>query len=98
MTACRSCKVDILWAHTVPLGKRIPLDETPVPHDTPGALVVVERSGNLYAYALLDLVDRMVIRDDCDAEQADRRIREEYHAHTSHFATCPDADSHRRRR
>lgn len=82
MSTCRSCGAPIIWATVAKTGKRMPLDATPNPD-----------SGNvlLHPDGTCRVVTNQSIRlavDDVEAAGT---------WHTTHFATCPDADKHRRR-
>lgn len=84
--SCRSCKAPVLWV-TFPSGKRNPLDLEPNP--VAGDIMVVERDGTdgrVWRVALL------LKSDDLRREllELGGALR------TSHFATCPDAEEHRR--
>lgn len=82
---CRSCAAPMLWVVT-PGGKRNPLDLEP--NTERGNVLVVEQEG--------DWRLGIVVHDpDVLAE-----VRQLFPAnvHTSHFATCPSADDHRRPR
>lgn len=85
MSACRSCKEEILWAETK-TGKPIPLDATPVRYAR-GARglfgLVIGSKGDPIALPVSDLPEE---------------IHYEIAAWRSHFATCPHADSHRQSR
>lgn len=81
--ACRSCGAPIVWTVTMN-GKRMPVDLDPV-GDVPGAMLfrVEEDPSNG------DLIATFI--------KSDQRYREE-ELYVSHFATCPQADQHRRTR
>lgn len=96
MTAtCRSCGADVLWAETVPAGRKVPLDVATVDATARGALVLV---ANRFAYSHRDLADRIAQRQAVSVARAADVIRTRYDAHLSHFATCPNARSHRKDR
>jgi hypothetical protein len=78
---CRSCKAEVIWADTAK-GKRMPVDATPNPA---GTVVLVDQGVTNPPLA-------MVIHT--EQEQASAPPES---LHTSHFATCPNADRHRRR-
>jgi hypothetical protein len=92
---CRSCGADIVWAETVPAGRKVPLDAATVDPTARGALILV---GNRYAYGHADLADRIAQRQAVSVARAEDVIRSRYDAHLSHFATCPTADRHRKDR
>jgi hypothetical protein len=77
---CRSCGASIIWTDTV-TGRRMPLDANPT---TDGNIILGVRHGNV-PLALVQTA------------QALARLKE-YGSplYTSHFATCPHADNHRR--
>jgi hypothetical protein len=85
MTAtCGSCGAPIRWAVTVN-GKRMPVDDQPVPD---GNLVLSDPTPGAYAPTAAHYVqpDQLTLFGD------------EPPRFTSHFATCPNADQHRRTR
>ena len=47
VSKCRACDASILWSLTSATGKRMPLDEDPVPE---GDFVIEERGRDLYAH------------------------------------------------
>jgi hypothetical protein len=78
---CRSCRRPILWART-PAGRRIPIDPIPVAE---GNIVLVDThpaTGH----------DRYQARILTAGEQPPPGTLR----YVSHFATCPDASTHRR--
>jgi hypothetical protein len=84
VSTCRSCGAAIRWATTVN-GKRTPVDDQPVPD---GDLVLSDPTPGAYA----PNVAKYVAPDQpplFDVEEPPRFV--------SHFATCPNADQHRRR-
>lgn len=79
---CRTCRAPVVWA-VLPSGRRIPLDPEPDP------------AGRVRLEAIGPGTDRAaVVLNTGDAEDA-RAAGEALY--TSHFATCPQADQHRRR-
>jgi hypothetical protein len=86
MSRCRSCDAEIVWAVT-DSGKRIPVDAEPVD----GGNVLLSDRGvqagprTPLATAVGKRVQPSLFGDDS--------LR-----YTSHFATCPHADTHRRTR
>lgn len=92
MSACRSCRAEVLWVETVPAGKRIPLDPPGVDFRAHGAIIVVGRFG----YTLKELAERLALREAVSVARAEELIGARYDAHVSHFATCPQAAQHRR--
>lgn len=89
--ACRSCKAEMLWAETVPAGRKVPLDPATVEPTARGALILV----NGFAYSHGELVDRLAQREGVSTTRAAELIRLRYDAHLSHFSTCPNARRHR---
>lgn len=87
-----------MWAVTVPGGKRVPLDVATVPATERGALVVVPRDGTLYAYSLRELAERLAAKRGRTYDRAVEAVGAEFDAHLSHFASCPNANRHRRDR
>lgn len=87
---CRSCEAEILWAIAETSGSRMPLDTEPldIPADgrTVGLWVLVKaREGAPIAVAASRV------------RQGARNVIEQGAAlYVSHFATCPNAASHRR--
>jgi len=88
MIVCRSCNANILWAVTTK-GKRIPIDPTPVED---GNIRLVVRENHLPPLALVvDFAQRE--RIGTLREMKEDRVE----LFKSHFATCPNAQKHRRR-
>lgn len=83
MSTCRSCGAEIVWATVRSSGKKMPLDATA----TPDGNVWLHPDGfcDISATPSGDL-----FAGDSPATGVTR--------HTSHFATCPDADTHRKAR
>jgi hypothetical protein len=81
MADCRSCGAEIKWARTEKNGKPIPVDPEPV------------EGGNLELHA--DDDGELVARALCGQEQTlpGMDLPDRY---VSHFATCPNADQHRK--
>jgi hypothetical protein len=84
VTACGSCGAAIRWAVTVN-GKRIPVDDAPV---RDGNLVLSDPTPGAYA----PLAAHYSPPDEPLLPGFDEPPR-----FVSHFATCPNADRHRRR-
>lgn len=80
MSACRSCGADVLWCVT-PAGQRMPVD--PVPVDGGNVILGQGQGGSPLATVVGKKVQPGLFGDDSPR-------------YTSHFATCPNADSHRR--
>jgi hypothetical protein len=84
VSACRSCGAAVRWAVSVN-GKRIPVDDQPVPD---GNLVLSDPTPGAYAPVASHYVE---------PEQAPL-FGDEPPRFVSHFATCPNADHHRKAR
>lgn len=80
MATCKSCRSPILWATVLPSRKAMPVDPDPDPDD---GNVLLERSGSRTIATVLGPIEAALAR------QLDTPL------HTSHFATCPNADQHR---
>jgi hypothetical protein len=78
---CRSCGAAIRWAVTA-TGKRIPLDPEPVD----GGNIVIDNSG---PHGPIATVVGKATQPGLFGDDSPRYV--------SHFATCPNADRHRRR-
>ncbi len=77
---CRSCQAKILWAIT-PAGKRMPVDHAP------------SDDGNiLLVHTAMDTPLAVVL----SKEGLEMASRSPMGLRTSHFATCPNAEEHRR--
>lgn len=83
MATCRTCEAPIVWALTAK-GKDIPVDEKPVDD---GNLVLVDDTIET------DRGPQKVKR----ARSPDALLEAGLPRYKSHFATCPDAEEHRRR-
>jgi len=82
MSQCRSCRADIVWMKTT-TGKSMPVDFLECKcADTEGYLSSRGHHPDCPRSIFNGLPDRTF----------DPKL------HTSHFATCPNADQHRRRR
>ena len=82
MSSCRSCGAQIIWARTE-RGKRMPLDAEPVVDVTARGLFVLREKTNPGGPLALAAWGL-----DCFTDRH----------YQSHFATCPNADNHRRER
>lgn len=83
MATCRSCPAEIVWARTTgSSGKLMPIDAAPVD----GGNVLVDFS---HDPPLATVVGKRT-QPSLFGDDGPR--------YTSHFATCPNADSHRRTR
>lgn len=80
---CRSCRAPIRWAVTT-AGRRMPLDLEPVPD---GNVVIEGEKDGVPVVRVLHRDEQPAL---FEADQPER--------FTSHFASCPDADRHRRPR
>lgn len=80
---CRSCGADVLWAQWAS-GKKMPVDAEPDMR-TPGkgGTLVLSVRGGAFGSLIVEKYD--------EATHGVKRNR-----YTSHFATCPNADEHRR--
>ena len=87
------CSARIIWATTY-RGRDVPLDADPVAPGTKNALVLIGE----VAFSLVPAVTRIAHMFGVDEAEAFRRAHEEYGWHLTHFAKCPHADKHRRRR
>lgn len=84
MSVCRSCGAAIRWAATVN-GKRMPVDDQPTPD---GTLILSDPTPGAYAPTVaLFVAGQPSLFDEPDPPRF-----------TSHFATCPNADQHRKDR
>jgi hypothetical protein len=79
---CRSCNALIIWAET-PAGRRMPLDDTP------------SANGNILLGLRHEREPLALYQTEQQLEPL--RARGEL-LYTSHFASCPFAATHRRRR
>jgi hypothetical protein len=79
---CNSCNADIIWARSLH-GRAMPVDAEPSPA---GTVLVATRQGIVRA--------TVYTADDAARFLRPEQIRE---LRTSHFATCPDADTWRKR-
>lgn len=94
---CKSCRAAIRWARTT-AGRAIPLDYLP---DDAGRFVVERRGRDVIAVEVRELLPL----DEPDANSPEDvghtgpvQPPRETPRYTSHFATCPQAAQHRRRR
>lgn len=87
---CSSCKRSIIWVRTAPAPgrqpKRMPVDIARAETVGPSQFDLKVIDGELRAIYISAF------------EQGYRRDRGEPGGYVSHFATCPNADQHRRRR
>lgn len=81
----KSCRAPILWAHTVGDDKRMPLDAKPTATGNVLIHISEEQPPRLMAAVLT--------RGQVDGARSDGKT-----LYRSHFASCPDADGHRRNR
>lgn len=81
---CRSCGAPIRWAHTE-AGKVIPLDADPVP------------DGNVTFTGASSTNDRGVTRPVVRVEAQPSLLPPDGDTYVSHFVTCPDGDTWRRK-
>ncbi len=87
MSVCRSCAAPIRWAISRATGKNIPLDAEPSPGGNVELVDIGARNG------LME--QRAVVLTGFDLMAAQEEGRTLY---LSHFATCAQADQHRRTR
>jgi hypothetical protein len=83
VSTCRSCGAEIVWAFT-PEGHRMPVDAEPVD----GGNVVLSPASSPGQAPTATVVGRRV-QASLFGDDGPRYV--------SHFATCPNADRHRRR-
>ena len=86
MSACGSCGAPIRWARTEK-GKSMPLDVSPNPR---GNIVLRRIAGQTVAHVLSK------IEKDGDPMLGTPPVERETR-YLSHYVTCPDAKSHRRK-
>lgn len=79
---CSSCGAEVVWVKTR-TGKKMPVDALATP-DGNVVITRLEDSGELRGVVL-------TVEEMASNAWAGRR-------HTSHFATCPQADAHRKQR
>lgn len=82
MTVCKTCKAPVLWARNIVTGKMQILDATP---DQAKGNIIVDPRGHEPRCQILDRDATAAARGRGDA------------LYLSHFATCPDAATYRRR-
>lgn len=86
LTSCRSCKAPIIWVKT-PTGSWMPLDCDPVDPDELHAAGVyweiLDEDANPYEVRRVTAMEVMMSVVPIEVYEA-------------HFATCPEADEHRR--
>lgn len=93
---CRSCRAtDVRWATMAVSGKGVLLEQTPCPPTARGALLLVDKK---WAYTLDQLTERLALKQGIALTRARDICLTVYPAHLAHFARCPHADQHRRRR
>jgi hypothetical protein len=83
------CGHQVLWATTVPAGKRIPLEVQACHPDDQGAMFLVDGK---WAYSLRELADRLARRLELSWDRALDHAKVHYPAHKAHFTTCDRAD------
>ena len=87
ITTCRTCGQEIFWVKTrLGAGSRMPLDAEPV-------WIRKEAGGKAYFLKNGEAVQGRITGDADDDPDA-----EVVEAYVSHFATCPQADLHRKPR
>ena len=85
-SVCKSCRAIVVWSVTL-AGKRMPLDHAPSPDGRFFVFVPDDPREPLQCANVSERSER--------AEEARYTDRPRY---TSHFATCPNAEEHRRKR
>lgn len=86
-STCRSCGRDIIWTETE-RGKKMPVDAG---KRNDGNILLISRGDAAPQAKFLGKLE-------LDAEKARALARgETFRAYVSHFATCPNAKSHRKR-
>lgn len=85
-STCRSCGAPIRWVR-LPSGKALPIDPVPVPDGT----VVVHADGERAAVVSDATMEALAIELGTEGMEAMARLR-----YRSHFASCPNAASHRK--
>jgi len=86
VSTCRSCGAPVVWAVT-PEGRRMPVDAEPV--DGGNVLLSPNPTGSQDRYAPVATVVGKRVQASLFGDDGPRYV--------SHFATCPNADLHRRR-
>lgn len=84
---CHSCHAPIRWAIHAVTGRRMPLNPEANPRGNIGIVEFVECDG---ATRLPLAIPKVVINPKAEATVTPYR-------YTTHFATCPEANAHRRR-
>jgi hypothetical protein len=79
---CRSCNAPVIWARSASSGRLMPVDREPVD----GGNVLVTRGPSGFTATVVGKQPQPNLFGD-DGPR-----------YTSHFATCPNADTHRRSR
>ena len=83
MSLCKSCDAEIIWAVSAATGKPAPIDAAP---SDGGNIHLREAPGT-------ETGDKVIVYTMMTKEAASQYQGGD--AHRSHFATCPDAASHR---
>lgn len=92
MAACNSCGAPIRFAKVESSGRRMPFDDEPVPYAPRGVYAVLGSTAYTHDEAVALVSERQGV-----SEQRARAILDENDDWLmSHFATCPNADTHRR--
>jgi hypothetical protein len=95
MARCRSCPARIEWGRTAGKRRRIPLDPDP---NERGNLVVVSSEPMFEALAGPSPIVKAFDTPDAAAAYRLQHALGPETQRISHFATCPNAGKHRRRR
>lgn len=91
MSRCNSCHQPIQWARSS-AGRSIPFDLEPVDGDTKGAMALLGSR----AFNRDEAITLVSQREAVSMVRARQILDEAGDWHISHFATCPNADQHRR--
>lgn len=83
---CKSCGAPIVWIKMYGSGKKMPVNEEP-------ALVLMSGGTDKFVRADGVVITGCLVGEAYDDYPDDNVVE----AYVSHFATCPQADQHRRR-
>lgn len=94
MKACNSCgAADLRWVTMAASGRRILIEPAECKPTERGALFIVN---NQWAYSAKQIGERLAQREGVSEYRARELAASRYPSHLSHFATCPNAEQHRR--
>ena len=98
MSACRSCAADVTWAHHHQTGAFMPFD-TPVDYvgDDDGLWTLCQHGGTLTAWPRAAVFQIIAAKYDLGEAATHERLAAECVWRRSHFASCPQAATWRRR-